>query len=375
MTEPKERPLAFFIPALNGGGAQRVVVNLANAFCELTDRPVHVVLVRKTGAFLSDLRPNVRVVDLGAGSTLFSLPRLALYFARQRPEVVMSTLRYANVICILAWVLSLRRSRLIIREANVVVLSLKMPIKERIVVSLMRVLYPLVERVIANSEDTALSLLNAGMKPRRGIVVLPNPVMTAGYSPPVPRASDLVRLVPTLPSGTRFICSVGRLAWQKGFDILLMSFSQVCDPDLHLVIVGQGPEERIIRRLCAELGLESRVHLPGFVSCPERVMARSSGFVLASRWEGFGNVIVEALALGLPVVATDCPGGPGHILNHGEFGILVSVDDAASLADGIERMLTNPPATPATRRKRAQDFSVERVAPAYLRVLLPKPMA
>jgi glycosyltransferase involved in cell wall biosynthesis len=119
-----------------------------------------------------------------------------------------------------------------------------------------------------------------------------------------------------------------------------------------------------------ELGLSGRVDLPGFVANPMSYMARARLFVLSSAWEGFGNVLVEALAAGTPVVSTDCPSGPREILRDGALGQLVPPGNPAALADAM-RAVMETPADPAALRRRADDFRVEVAAARYLEVLFP----
>jgi glycosyltransferase involved in cell wall biosynthesis len=137
---------------------------------------------------------------------------------------------------------------------------------------------------------------------------------------------------------------------------------------MHLVILGEGEERARIERLIRELGIENDVYLPGFVENPFAWMARASVFVLASAWEGFSNVLLEALACGCTVVSTDCPSGPREILADGKFGYLVPVGDDTALADAILAALSAPlPREHSTAR--AAEFSFDVAVERYLTVL------
>ena len=125
----------------------------------------------------------------------------------------------------------------------------------------------------------------------------------------------------------------------------------------------------MLEQLRDEFGLHANIDLPGFVPNPYAYMARARAFVLSSRWEGSPNVLVEAMACGIPVIATDCPSGPAEILDAGRFGRLVPVGDADALAESIMQTLEMPVAADCLQR-RADDFTVERSAEQYLRVLL-----
>lgn len=361
------KPIALFIPALNGGGAQKVVVSLANQFVSLTDRPVHVVLAKKEGVFLSSLNNKVAVIDLGVSRSLASIWRLARYIKQQEPGVIMSSMNYANVICILAKILSIRKVRLVVREANVVTqYSVFDNICFCLINYLMRLLYPLADNIVANSPDTRDSLVNIiGIRSNK-ITTIGNPVdVDMGFSNI--SVSDVAPKIRKEP----FVCAVGRLVKQKGFHDLIAAFADIKSRRVHLVVMGEGTYRDRLIDFADEMGVGDRVHFPGFVEHPEVIVKQSSGFILSSHWEGFGNVIVEALAVGVPVVSTDCPGGPRMILGDGEYGRLVPVGDIQSLTMAIDEMIETPVSTPELRRQRARDFAPMPIAKQYLDVLMP----
>jgi len=366
-TPDNKRPLSLFIPALNGGGAQKVVVNLANAFLDLTDHPVHVVLARKEGEFLNDLRSEVQVIDLGTKRASRSIRALARYMRQQRPQVVVSSLNYANVICVIAGLMAGRPCRLIVREDNVVRKisgSLRSRISGKIQIHLMRIFYPRSDRVVAISDSVLKTIEEAGIKVKNRAVVIGNPITIA---PPDPELISLEWMPTQHPP---FICSVGRLDEQKGFDTLLSAFAKLQNIRLHMVILGEGELRDSLSRQAEELGIKDRAHMPGFIKNPMAVVREAEAFVLSSRWEGFGNVLVEALATGVPVVSTDCPGAPRDILMNGAHGNLVPYDDPDALADGIVRALEQPAGTREGRMARAADFSAEKIAQKYLEHML-----
>jgi glycosyltransferase involved in cell wall biosynthesis len=161
------------------------------------------------------------------------------------------------------------------------------------------------------------------------------------------------------------VLGVGRLSAQKNFSMLIRAFARLSRPHSRLLILGEGPEREPLQRLAAELGVAERVQLAGFVTNPFPYFARCSAFVLSSRWEGFANVVIEAMACGAPVVATDCPGGPADLLQGSGFGRLVPVDDIAAMAEAIGRTLDEP-ADRETIRARAEAHSIRRTARRYL---------
>ena len=169
-----------------------------------------------------------------------------------------------------------------------------------------------------------------------------------------------------------FIVAAGRLVHQKGFDLLIRAFAgPLRARSVSLVIVGEGPERPALEDLIRVHGLQDRVLLPGFVANPWSYFARAAAFVCSSRWEGFGNVIIEAMACDVPVVTSDCDFGPREIVQHGHSGLLVPVENVQTLAQAIlsvvdDRQLASRLAEGG--RRRAGDFEIAEVARTYERL-------
>jgi glycosyltransferase involved in cell wall biosynthesis len=198
------------------------------------------------------------------------------------------------------------------------------------------------------------------------ICVIHNPVFD-------PDIEALSRAAPDHPffeaGGPPIIVAVGRLHSQKGFDVLLRAFAVArAQIDCRLVILGDGPERARLAAQAEQSGLGYDIDMPGFCANPFALMARAGAFVLSSRWEGFPNALVEAMACGAPVIATDCPSGPREILQGGHIAPLVPVDDVDALARTLIATLAARPDTSASR-SRAQGFSVASAARQYLAAL------
>jgi len=164
------------------------------------------------------------------------------------------------------------------------------------------------------------------------------------------------------------ILSVGRLVPQKDYPTLIRAFELLRRRrKARLLILGEDRLRPDLERMITKLHLNDCIQMPGFVANPWSYMACASVFVLSSAHEGFGNVLVEAMACGTPVVSTDCPSGPAEILDFGRYGPLVPVGDAVALAEGIEAMIDNP-TPPHILKRRAQEFSEEKAALHYLRL-------
>jgi glycosyltransferase involved in cell wall biosynthesis len=185
----------------------------------------------------------------------------------------------------------------------------------------------------------------------RKIGLLPNPIRVDAI--PLPRTNG--------DHGYEVV-TVGRLVPQKRHDLLIRAVAHLGDIPARLTIVGRGPMEAELRSLALALGIAHRVRFAGFCRQPWDLLAAADVFALASDFEGFGNVIVEALAAGLPVVATDAPYGPRFILRDGQFGRLVQPGDAVALAQGIRETLQKRGLDPSVQRAWAESFATAKVA-------------
>lgn len=358
--------VAVFLPSLRGGGAERAALTLVHQLAE-RGFAVDLLLASATGAYREGVAPAVRVHDLAAPRVSQTVPRLAAYLRRERPRAALSTLTHANLALLAARRLAGAPTRVVVREGNTVsaAAAASHRLRERVLPIWVRWLYPWADLVLANSEGVAADLVDALGLPAAKVRVLPNPVEVAA----VRKAALVSPALPAPADGLPLVLAAGRLVPQKGFEILIRAFRRLRqDRPARLVILGEGSERPALEALVRDLDLEAEVSLPGFLSNPHAVMSAASVFVLSSRWEGLPNVLLEALALGVPVVATDCPSGPREILDGGRFGRLVPVGDEAALAAAIEATLAAPPDREALRR-RAEMYDVERVMPRVLEAL------
>lgn len=353
-TCPSNRPITLFIPGLEGGGAQRVFVNLANTIVRTTERPVHLVILRNGGVFQNEVDCRVKLINLGTERVSRSVPALVRYLRTHRPQVFASTMNYCNIMAILAWRLAGRPCRLVVREASVVREG------NRLMRMLMRWLYPQADCIVALSPEVLSSVLRAGIPVADKLVEIGNPCIITPYDDVDNQPVFLPQPMP------HFLCAIGSLRWVKGFDLLLSAFARLSDTSIHLVILGEGPLRVELEEQSRVLGIEQRVHLPGFVKAPADIIAQADLFVLSSRWEGFPNVLLEALSTGVPIVAADCDGAPRSMLENGRHGLLVEPENIAALAQGMEMALVAPVGTPECRRARAEDFSADRITRKYL---------
>ncbi len=360
------RHVALFIPELRGGGAQRVIVNLAAAFAG-RGYQVDLVLARTEGPLLSEIPAAVRVINCDCRSLVRLLLSVTRYLRSEQPAALMTTLRDANVIGPLARLCAGVGTRVVVREANTMAEARRSRgFRDTVLAPLMQVSYRLADRIVANSEATAADLVRFGLAGEAKVQVIHNPLDIAGIQQAAAAALDHTWFMPGSPP---VILAIGRLVHQKDFSTFIRAIDLVRQRrTVRAVILGDGPLRPELDQLVASLGLSDVVMLPGFVTNPHRYTARAAVLTLSSRWEGFGNVLVEALAVGTPIVATNCPGGPAEILCDGKFGLLVPVGDVRMMADAMLDALDKPPNGEALRA-RAASFSMDAVAPRYLECL------
>ena len=363
--------LTLFLPSLRGGGAERVMVNLARGFSE-RGLKVDLVLARAEGPYMAEVPPDVRIVDLKARRVLASLPGLVRYLRREKPLALLSTLDHANIVALWAKSLAGSRTRVVVRVATTIASSSKNAsnLRERLMPWLIRFFYSQADGIVAISKGVAQDLSrNIGI-PAERINVIYNPAVTPEL---FERAKEPVEHPWFAPGEPPVILGVGRLTKAKDFPTLIRAFELVRrERPARLMILGEGEERPQLEALIKELGLQEDIALPGFVDNPYAYMARSRVFVLSSAWEGFGNVLVEAMACGCPVVSTDCPSGPAEILENGKYGPLVPVGDITALALAIANILELEGDLIADVALREKDFESDNAIKSYLELLLDK---
>lgn len=256
-------------------------------------------------------------------------------------------------------------SRLVLREASVLNCENRLRAAEKLFWSAYRWAYRRADAVVGISHAVSRDITY--LTGRMDVVTIHNPIDIETVQE---KAREPV-VHPWFDDAIPVVIGVGRLVPTKDFATLIKAFAELRQKrEARLVILGEGPERPALQQLVKDLNLEESVWLPGFMTNPFRYVARSSIFVLSSRWEGFGNVLVEALACGTPVISTDCPGGPSEILEGGKWGHLVPVGDHEALAKAMLDTLNDEVYPPV--KDRAGEFNVDRAVDTYLQLMLPK---
>jgi glycosyltransferase involved in cell wall biosynthesis len=362
---PRRPDIAIVLHDLRGGGAERAMLRLAGGFAA-SGRQVDLVTFTARGEYLSEVPDTVRLVDLEARRALDALPKLRRRLRADRPGVVLSALTHVNIITLLAARTAGTGAPVFVSERNQASQKAANGRRRRsdFAYSAIPMVYPWARGVIAVSQGVADDLVRFGRLPAHKVHVAHNPVFNAALAA---RAQEAPSHPWALDGGAPVILAVGRLAPQKDYPTLLKAFAQLrARRPCRLLILGEGDERARLEALARELGLSpDHVALPGFIANPLPMMAHCAVFAMSSRFEGFPNVMAEALACGAPVASTDCDSGPSEILEGGRYGLLSPVGDAAALAVSLEALLADPP--PKSRqRARGATFSVEAATERYL---------
>lgn len=361
----KTTRVAFFLEHLDAGGVERIAVNLLNHLDRRRFSPA-LVVNRRRGTLLAEVPDDVPVLDLGDRPIRMAVPRLIGSLRRCRADVVYAGTNAANIAVLAAAALMRGAPAVVAAEHTPPILHLSEAKWRPFRLAIMRLLYPRASRIAVPAAEIGEELRQVLRRPRLPVTVLLNPVIGGvsaargddGASPPWPPAA-----------GPVFVAA-GRLVPLKGFDLLLEALARLDGKlgESRLVILGEGPERARLEEMVRSLRLSERVQLPGFVPNLADFLRHADGFVLSSRREGFPNVLIEAMAAGTPIVATDCPVGPRLVLEHGAAGLLVPPDDAGALAGALRRLTEDPGL--ARRlcdrgRERASEFTIERAVPRF----------
>lgn len=357
---------AILLPDLRPGGAERLHIHLAQAWLQ-RGIAVDFVLQQARGELLAHIPPDARIIDLSAPRVRRAAWPLRNYLREERPDGLLAAMWPLTVIGPLAAQLAAFKGRLVVSEHEPI--SLSYAARGRLHNSLMAVSmhasYRLADARVGVSGGVADDMARLSGMDRIHFNVIHNPAATG----------QVCSTAYVMPSGLEgrsgpILLAVGTLKSVKRHDLMIRAFARLSHPDATLCILGEGPERAALESLITSLGLKDRVLLAGYQPDPAPWYAHADLFLLSSDYEGFGNVIVEALEHGLPVVSTNCPSGPREILEDGKYGTLVSVGNVGALAQAMDEALSREHDRVKLQR-RAQDFSVEKAADAYLDLLLP----
>ncbi|WFM69995.1 glycosyltransferase [Halomonas sp. CKK8] len=358
--------ISVLLPDLRGGGVERIRIVLAHEFSRV-GHDVEFVLMKARGELLHEAKASFPVIDLATHRARGMPLALARYLRHRRPDTLLAAMWPLSVIAPVATRLSGHRCEVVVSEHNT--LSVQYRDWGRLHRGLMRASmalgYRLADHRLGVSTGVVEDIARMSGLGSDAFDMVHNPVPPR--SAPAPEAIEAAEALWDGPSGARVV-TVGSMKAQKNHSLLLRAFARLDRPDARLMFVGDGKGRDELASLARELGVADRVILAGFHPDPKPFYQTADLFALSSNYEGFGNVIVEAMACGTPVVSTDCPSGPGEILDGGKFGRLVPVGDVEAMGSAIAATLDEP--APSEQLKvRAADFHPAKAAKAYLDLL------
>lgn len=345
-------------------------MNLANYYLD-EGMKVKLVAFKETGPYRSQVSGGVEIIDLGLSSSRWGFFKLHRTLKDQKPDLLLSVLRKTNTLAGLTSYFVDIPTMIFCEATTLDAMNNRSYLSRFLDVNLMRLTYRQADRVITGSNDTRDHLMEYRIVEKNKIAVLGNPVLPRNINKlfsetvPHPWLSD---------RSFRTILSVGRLHRLKNHRMLIAAFAEVKErvDNARLVILGEGREKLSLMEFARSKKVEDFIDFPGFQDNPYPFYHNADVFVLTSNWEGFGNVLVEAMACRVPVISTNCPGGPWEILDGGRYGSLVEMDDVAGLRDVIIHVLTYPDQQKLEEaRNRAMEYTIENIAPRYIEGLFP----
>ena len=372
MENEKKIKIVFFIPTLGGGGAERNIINFIKNF-DKEKFSISLVLGEKKGELISEVPKDISVIDLGTVNSLKIFFRLIKYFQTTEADIFISTFPRFNIISLLAKFFSKPKTKIIVVEQSTISL---LPLVAKTFIDriisrfclpyFVKLIYPMADAIVCVSQGVADDLSKFIPDQKNKIKVIYNPI-----------TNDRIYRMAKEPVGHPWfsdskipiVLSVGRLIGAKDYPNFLQAAKMVLQKrTARFVVLGDGAQKIKLENMAYKLGISENVAFLGFQKNPYKYMNKADILVLSSFKEGFGNVIVEAMACGTPVISTNCKSGPSEIIKNKENGILVPIRDPKALSKAILELLNNSPLRQKfsrNGRKRAKLFSVEKSVREY----------
>lgn len=380
MNIEQSKKILVVIPSLEGGGAERVASILLKEL-SMTDIDIVLVLFSKKYAYGVPSKVKLRYIDIEPRKNfIYSTVKFFLIISKLRkiineegPLNILSFMDYANVTVLLSNIFFRGKAGVIISVRTALSLYLheySRSFLNRVISFFVRLLYNKADKIIAVSDFSRNDLIqNFGIRPEK-IITIYNPVdinkikILAEEEVSHPWFKDKIPVV----------LAIGRLSKEKGFDYLLRAFAIVSEKmDVRLLVVGEGEEEISLKNLSKSIGIDKDVVFLGFEKNPYKYMRRATIYVMSSLYEGFPNVLIEAMVCDLPVISTVYNPNSNEIVENEKTGLLVPVADEGALSDAILKLLNDPSERirlAANAREKVKEFSVEKIAGIYRKALL-----
>ena len=355
--------ICIITPNFNGGGAQKIAINLANYYSK--EYLVDLISFKPGGSFEKSISSNVNIKILNV-RTRYAFFKLIINLKISKPDIVISVIRGSNIV--LGFSSFFYKSKIIYREASTLdKIFLFSNFKRFLFKKLLKLTYKRADKIIANSYDTRNDLIKNNIVSLNKCVVLGNPVLPNNID-------ELINAKISEEwfdnSNIRVILNVGRLSREKNQIFLLQAFAIAFkkDSSLRLLIIGEGDYKQKLIKLSIELGISNYFKILPFTLNPFPYFNKSDLFVLTSLFEGFGNVIVEAMACETPIISLSCKGGPSMILKNGIYGKLLSENISHELlSESIIYELNNKNLKKiAAAKENALSYSIECIGNQYI---------
>lgn len=367
--------IMFFIPSLSRGGAEKHFARLIQNLN--TDRFEKILVTSRSENQYIDIinQDEIKVISLNINNKsslkalLFSIKPLIKVVNSEKPKIFVSVMDMVNLI---AWIVR-KFSSTSFKSIYLVQASLLQAIKfesnflKKILYHVMPRIYSKADKVIVLSNGVREEILEVIGRDQENIVTIHNIGVTKSVNIGTEETKQHRKPY-------SIICC-GRLVKLKGFDLVIKALPNVLKiyPEVSLTFLGAGPEEKELKDISRQLDLDNHVHFTGMVTNPEEYFSQSEVFVLSSYLEGFGNVIIEAMASGCAIIATDCPHGPSEIVEHGKNGILVKLGDVDGITNAIIKLFADQSMLASIAENgynRAFDFTPEKISSQYEKALL-----
>ncbi|MAD57053.1 MAG: hypothetical protein CMK44_00590 [Porticoccus sp.] len=348
----------FVIPDLRCGGAEKVFINLANSFSK--NYSIKFILLETKGELIDDLNENIEIISLDVNRMRFSIFKLIKILKNIRNSYVISAMWPLNCIVMISSIFSSKSNKFFLTEHVNLSKSIGVDFYSNKIVLFLTVsfTYFLSNKIICVSDGVRKDLEKFYIFNKTKLVTIYNPIINKS---PIKNKN--------FENSKINILSVGTLKTQKDHSTLLKAFSLLKNKsNFHLNIVGDGPLKNQLIKLSINLNIKKYITFHGFQKNTNQFYQNNDIFILSSIYEGFGNVLVEALSFGLKIISTNCQNGPSEILSNGKYGILVPIKNPQKITEAIYN-IQNKKFDPKFLKLRSEDFQIDLITNKYLNIM------
>lgn len=361
-----KKKICFVIQNLNIGGAQRIFIDLINSLHSQNTYDIKlIVLSNENNIFINEINNNIDISILNKKKVIFSPIKLVSQINKYQPEVILSTITNVNILMCLLKPIFRFNFRLIIREANILSMNSKKDFYYLKYI-LVRNLYKFANKIICISYAVQRDLIDNYKIHKDKTKVIYNPINIKLINQKLNNINNINKITLEIISSKKIIISVGKFSYQKGFDILIKAMKYVKNEEAFLIIMGLG-NKNTYHNLINKHNLKNKVILLDYDQNPYILMSKSNLYVCASRFEGFGNTMLEALYLGLPIISTPCHNGTNEIIKNVKYCKIINNFNEINLAKAIdEKFLEN---NNNYKRFQLDSFNLKSITKEYEKII------